>query len=60
MVSERASQRTLFGGSVLLFAASATVTIVWYTSMLAMGWKPTSRRHPTAERYPKLSSAVSI
>jgi hypothetical protein len=49
MVSERASQRALFGVSALLFAASATVTIVWYKSMWAMGWKPTSWRHPTAE-----------
>src|ERR671934_63416 len=33
MASERASQRAFFGVSALLFAASATVTIVWCASM---------------------------
>ena len=37
MVSERASQRTFFGVSALLFAASATATIVWCASMSTMG-----------------------
>jgi|SRR5579863_6427764 len=37
MVSEPASQQAFFGMSALLFAASATVTIVWGTSMSAMG-----------------------
>jgi predicted metal-binding membrane protein len=37
MVSERASQQAFFGMSALLFAASATVTIVWGNSMSAMG-----------------------
>jgi len=37
MVSERASQRAFFGISALLFAASAATTIVWCTSMSAMG-----------------------
>jgi predicted metal-binding membrane protein len=40
MVSERASQRTFFGVSALLFAASAAVTIVWCTSLSAMGEMP--------------------
>ena len=40
MVSERASQRTFYGISALLFAASATVTIVWCASMSAMGGMP--------------------
>jgi len=40
MVSERASQRTFFGVSALLFAASAAVTIVWCASMSAMGEMP--------------------
>ena len=40
MVSERASEQTLFGISALLFAASAAVTIVWCTSMSAMGAMP--------------------
>src|SRR5437016_4541568 len=40
MVSERASQRAFFGVSALLFAASAAVTIVWCTSMSAMGEMP--------------------
>jgi predicted metal-binding membrane protein len=35
MVSERASRQTFFGMSALLFAASATVTIVWSNSMSA-------------------------
>src|SRR6185436_13792606 len=38
--SERASQRAFFGVSALLFAASAAVTIVWCTSMSAMGEMP--------------------
>ena len=37
MASERASQRAFFGVSALLFAASATVTIVWCASMSTMG-----------------------
>ena len=37
MASHRASQRTFFGVSALLFAASATVTIVWCASMSTMG-----------------------
>jgi len=40
MVTERASQRAFFGVSALLFAASATVTIVWCSSMSAMGEIP--------------------
>jgi predicted metal-binding membrane protein len=40
MVSDRVSQRVFFGVSALLFAASATVTIVWCTSMSAMGEMP--------------------
>jgi predicted metal-binding membrane protein len=40
MVSERASQRALFGVSALLFAASAAVTIVWCASMSGMGEMP--------------------
>jgi predicted metal-binding membrane protein len=37
MVSERASERTFFAVSALLFAASAAVTIVWCLSMPVMG-----------------------
>jgi predicted metal-binding membrane protein len=37
MVSERASERAFFGVSALLFVTSATVTILWCASMLAMG-----------------------
>jgi hypothetical protein len=37
MASERASQQAFFGVSALLFAASAALTIVWCTSMSAMG-----------------------
>ena len=37
MVSERSSQQVFFGVSVLLFAASAALTIAWCTSMPAMG-----------------------
>ncbi len=37
MVSERLSQRVFFGISALLFAASTAVTILWCTSMSAMG-----------------------
>jgi predicted metal-binding membrane protein len=40
MASERASRHALFGASALLFAASAAVTIVWCTSMSAMGEMP--------------------
>ena len=40
MVSERASQRTFFGVSALLFAASTALTIVWCASMSAMGEMP--------------------
>ena len=41
LASERASQQTsLLGVSALLFAASAAVTIVWCTSMSAMGGMP--------------------
>ena len=40
MASERPSQRAFFGVSALLFAASATVTIVWCASMSAMGEMP--------------------
>jgi len=37
MASERRSHQAFFGVSALLFAASATVTIVWGASMAAMG-----------------------
>jgi predicted metal-binding membrane protein len=37
MASDRPSQRAFLGVSALLFAASATVTIVWSTAMSAMG-----------------------
>jgi len=40
MSSEQASRRALVGVSALLFAASATVTIVWCGSMSAMGGMP--------------------
>jgi predicted metal-binding membrane protein len=40
MASERPSQRAFLGISALLFAASATVTIVWCASMSAMGGMP--------------------
>ena len=40
MVSEHASQAAFFGISALLFAASAVVTIVWCSSMAAMGQMP--------------------
>jgi predicted metal-binding membrane protein len=40
MVSERTSQVAFFGASALLFAISATVTIVWCGSMSAMGEMP--------------------
>ena len=40
MASERASQQAFFGVSALLFAASATMTIVWCASMSAMGEMP--------------------
>jgi hypothetical protein len=37
MTSDRTSQQAFFGVSALLFAASTAVTIVWCTSMSAMG-----------------------
>jgi predicted metal-binding membrane protein len=40
MVSERASQRAFFGVWALPFAASVAVTVVWCTSMSAMGQMP--------------------
>src|SRR5687768_90975 len=40
MASERASQRAFFGVSALLFTASTALTIVWCTSMTAMGEMP--------------------
>jgi predicted metal-binding membrane protein len=40
MASERASQQAFFGVSALLFAASATLTIVWCASMSAMSEMP--------------------
>jgi predicted metal-binding membrane protein len=40
MIFERASRRNFYGGSALLFAASAAVTIVWCASMSAMGEMP--------------------
>jgi predicted metal-binding membrane protein len=40
MVFDRASQHAFFGVSALLFAASAAMTIVWCTSMSAMGGMP--------------------
>ena len=40
MASERASQRAFFGASALLFTASTALTIVWCTSMSAMGEMP--------------------
>jgi predicted metal-binding membrane protein len=40
MVTQRASERAFFGVSALLFAASATATIVWCVSMSAMGEMP--------------------
>jgi predicted metal-binding membrane protein len=40
MASEGVSQRAFFGVSVLLFATSAAVTIVWCASMSAMGEMP--------------------
>jgi predicted metal-binding membrane protein len=40
MVSERFPQRAFFGLSALLFTASAAATIVWCTSMSAMGEMP--------------------
>jgi predicted metal-binding membrane protein len=40
MASERASQRAFFGVSALLFAASTAVTIVWCSSMQAIGGMP--------------------
>src|SRR3989454_12025992 len=40
MSSERASQQAFLGVSALLFAASATGTIVWCASMSAMGEMP--------------------
>ena len=40
MASERSSHRAFFGISAVLFAASASVTIVWCASMSAMGEMP--------------------
>ncbi len=40
MATERVSQRAFFGVSALLFAASATVTIVWGAAMAEMGGMP--------------------
>jgi predicted metal-binding membrane protein len=40
MAADRASEQAFCGASVLLFAASAAVTIVWCTSMSAMGEMP--------------------
>jgi predicted metal-binding membrane protein len=40
MAPERASQRAFFGVSALLFAVSATVTIVWCASMSTMRGMP--------------------
>jgi hypothetical protein len=40
MVSGRASERTFFGVSALLFAASTAATIVWCVSVPAMGEMP--------------------
>jgi predicted metal-binding membrane protein len=40
MAPDRPSQRAFLGVSALLFAASAAVTIVWCTSMSAMGGMP--------------------
>jgi predicted metal-binding membrane protein len=40
MASERASQQAFLGVSALLFGASAAVTIVWCSSMSAMGEMP--------------------
>jgi predicted metal-binding membrane protein len=40
MISEQASQRTFFGISTLLFAASTAVTIVWCGSMPVTGEMP--------------------
>ena len=40
MLSEQPTHRVLVGASALLFVASAAVTIVWCTSMSAMGGMP--------------------
>lgn len=40
MASERTSQRGFFAFTALLFAASAAATIIWCTSMSAMGKMP--------------------
>jgi predicted metal-binding membrane protein len=40
VASERTSRQAFFGVSALLFAASAAVTVVWCTSMSAMGEMP--------------------
>jgi predicted metal-binding membrane protein len=42
MAFDRASQHAFFAVSALLFAASAAITIVWCTSMSAMGEMPMS------------------
>src|SRR5882724_1078037 len=40
MASERASRQAFYGAAVLLFAASAALTIAWCESMSAMGEMP--------------------
>ena len=40
MISERASQRTFFAVSALIFSVSVAATIVWYASMSAMDGMP--------------------
>src|SRR4029079_12305008 len=40
MISERMSHRAFVGGSALLFAGSAALTIAWCASMAAMGGMP--------------------
>ncbi len=40
MASEGPSQRAFLGVSTLLFAVSATVTIVWCVSLSALGEMP--------------------
>jgi len=40
MAFERASQQVFLGGSALLFAASAALTIIWCASMSAVGEMP--------------------
>jgi len=40
MTSDRPSERAFFALTALIFAASATVTILWCSSMAAMGGMP--------------------